>query len=143
MVLKTKTNVLSNRILLLLAVAAFLINQLPCLADMRGMGNDESWYANVAYNLSAGNGLYQTSVGYIGGNCLYPMLEAVAFLLFGYSLFAVRIASVFCGVMTLVLLHFIMNELHVSMKSRALVCCSWVCLFSILLSVLGVPKGRL
>ena len=120
MVLKTKTNVLSNRILLLLAVAAFLINQLPCLADMRGMGNDESWYANVAYNLSAGNGLYQTSVGYIGGNCLYPMLEAVAFLLFGYSLFAVRIASVFCGVMTLVLLHFIMNELHVSMKSRAL-----------------------
>ena len=104
------------------ALIVFLVNQLPFLADMRGMGNDESWYANVAYNLSKGNGLYNTSVGYGGnGNCVAALLEAFAFLLFGYSLFSIRVASVFCGVVVLLLLHFIMNELRVSTKSRILV----------------------
>lgn len=105
-----------------IALLVFLINQLPCLADMRGMGNDESWYANVAYNLSQGNGLYNTLVGYGGnGNCLAAILEALAFKIFGYSLFSIRIASVFCGVVTLLLLHFIMTELQVSTKGRMLV----------------------
>ena len=104
------------------ALIIFLVNQLPFLADMRGMGNDESWYANTAYNLTQGNGLHQTSVGYNGNsNCLAPILQALSFLAFGYSLFSVRIASVFCGVITLLLLHFIMNELQVSTKSRILV----------------------
>lgn len=112
----------SDLLFLVVSVTFFLINQLPFLADMRGMGNDESWYANTAYNLTQGNGLHQTSVGYNGNsNCLAPIMQAVSFLLFGYSLFSVRIASVFCGVVTLLLLLFIMNELRVSKKGRILV----------------------
>lgn len=103
------------------ALIVFLVNQLPFLADMRGMGNDESWYANVAFNLSKGNGLYNTSVGYGGnGNCFAAAMEALAFRIFGYSLFSVRIASVFCGLVTLVIMHFVIDELRVSSKGRAL-----------------------
>ena len=121
MVLKTKTDVLSNRILLLLAVAIFLINQLPCLADMRGMGNDESWYANTAYNLSKGNGLFQTSVGYNGNaNCLIPLLVAASFKLFGYSLFSIRIVSVLSGAVTLFFINAILDELRASKFGKAL-----------------------
>lgn len=109
-------------LLFVLAVLVYLFNQLPFLEDIRPVMYDEAWYSNTAYNLCIGNGLYQTSVGSGGNsNCVFPIIGAAFFSVFGYSLFSIRLASVFCGLVTMVVIHFIMNELNVSLHGRLLV----------------------
>ena len=111
----------SSLLLLLLATFVFLVNQLPFLQDMRPVMYDEAWYSNTSYNLCIGKGLCQTSVGSGGNtNCVFPLIGAAFFSIFGYSLFSIRLASVFCGLLTMVVIHFLMNELKVSFQGRLL-----------------------
>lgn len=120
--MENSNSISKHWIALLLAVLVFLVNQLPFLEDIRPVMYDEAWYSNTAYNLCIGNGIHQTSVG-MGGNanCVFPLIGAAFFSVFGYSLFSIRLASVFCGLVTLVVMHFIMNELNVSLHGRLLV----------------------
>lgn len=116
------SNIVSKHgVALLLAVFLFLVNQLPFLEDMRPVMYDEAWYSNTAYNLCIGNGLHQTSVGSGGNsNCIFPIIGAAFFSVFGYSLFSIRLASVFCGLLTMVVIHFTLNELKASFPGRIL-----------------------
>lgn len=97
----------------------FLINQLPFLTDMRPVMYDEAWYANTGYNFSQGDGFLNTVVGTRGNsNYLLPTLTGIMFWIFGYSLFAIRITAVLCGVATMIFLHLCMKELKSSVKAE-------------------------
>ena len=123
------TKPVNPAIFLVVAVGVFLLNQLPCLQDMRPIFNDEAWYGNPAYNLINGNGLINTVVGSGGNeNCLFPLIAALFFFLFGPSVLSIRLASVFCGVVTLVLIHLVLNETGTSSKGRIAALLSFVSL---------------
>ncbi len=120
-VVKKKNEKTIRIVLLLFFVFMFFINQLPFLTNMRPVMYDEAWYGNTAYNLSVGNGLYQNTVGSGGNsNSLFPLIGALFIELFGYSLISLRLASVFCGFVTLLIIHFVMNEFKVSLVGRIL-----------------------
>lgn len=107
---------------LFFAVVVFLINQLPFLVDMRPVMYDEAWYGDTAYNFTQGKGFLNAIVGQGGNaNFLLPMLTSGFMLMFGCNLFAIRVAAVFCGVLTLVFLMFSMRQMHVDWKAKALV----------------------
>jgi hypothetical protein len=112
-------NIKIQYIILFFALIVFAINQIPFLSDIRPIMYDESWYINPAYNLLNGNGLYNTIVG-SGGNAnfLVPMLITLFMKVFGTSLFAIRLTSVFLGFISLLILHLIFNEQQVSSKIR-------------------------
>lgn len=104
---------------LLIAIAAFLINQLPFLSDIRPVMYDEAWYANTAYNFSQGEGFLNTIVGTRGNsNFLLPTLTGIMFWIFGYSLFTIRLTAVLCGVVTLLFLHLCLRELKSSVSAE-------------------------
>lgn len=110
-----------NVCLLLLAILIFALNQLPYLVDVRPVNEDESWYANAAYNLLNNGELQNTIVGNGGNaNFVMPLLMSIFISIFGPTLLAIRMTSVFCGFVTIILLHFIMNELKCSTKIRIL-----------------------
>ena len=108
-----------NLLLLLLAVVVFAIVEQAGLVNMRAIYVDEAWYANPAYNLLHGHGLKNTVVG-SGGNANFvlPLLISLSMKLWGESLFAIRFASVFCGLLSLPVLHLIMNEFKCRIPSR-------------------------
>ena len=112
-------NIKSQYIILFFSLVIFAINQIPYLSDIRPVMYDEAWYINPAYNLFNGNGLYNTIVG-SGGNAnfLVPMLITLFMKVFGTSLFAIRLTSVFLGFISLFILHLILNEQQVSNKIR-------------------------
>lgn len=104
---------------LLIAIAIFLINQLPFLTDVRPVMYDEAWYANTAYNFSQGDGFLNSVVGSRGNsNYLLPTLTGIMFCIFGYSLFTIRLTAVLCGVMTLLLVHLCLKELKCSIQAE-------------------------
>ncbi len=104
-----------------LAFLVFVANQLPFLEDVRPVMYDEAWYGDTAYNLTLGNGFTNVIVG-SGGNAnfLLPLLTSGFLLLFGNNLFAIRLAAVFCGVMTLFFLVLSMKRQQTGWKSQAL-----------------------
>lgn len=104
---------------LLVGIVVFLINQLPLLTDMRPVMYDEAWYANTGYHFSQGDGFLNTIVGSRGNsNYLLPTLTGIMFWIFGYSLFAIRLTAVLCGVLTMIFLHFCLKELKSSLKAE-------------------------
>lgn len=108
-----------HRFWLLIAIAIFLINQLPFLTDIRPVMYDEAWYANTAYHFSQGEGFLNSVVG-SGGNAnfLLPLITGTMFWIFGYSLFTIRLTAVLCGVVTLLFLHLSLKELKSSVKAE-------------------------
>lgn len=108
-----------HRFWLLIAIAIFLINQLPFITDVRPVMYDEAWYANTAYHFSQGEGFLNSVVG-SGGNAnfLLPLLTGTMFWIFGYSLFTIRLTAVLCGVVTLLFLHLCMKEMKSSVKAE-------------------------
>lgn len=106
---------------LIFAVACFLLMELPLLSDVRPIMYDEAWYANTGYNLLCGNGLVNTVVGN-GGNANFVMPTMIAGMMsiVGCSLYSIRLAAVFCGLLTLVVLHLIMNFFQSGLYSRCL-----------------------
>ena len=110
---------LTNRLVLIIALIVFALNQLPFLLDMRPVMYDEPWYMNPAYNLLNGKGLVNDLVG-SGGNVNYiaPMIMAGFMALFGTNLLVARCAAVCCGFVAVVILHLIMNELNVNKVFR-------------------------
>lgn len=108
-----------NQLSLFMAVAVFAAIELVGLVNMRAVYVDESWYSNPAYNLLHGQGLRNTVVG-SGGNAnfVFSLLVSLSMIVFGENLFAMRVASVVCGLLSLVLLHFVMNEFGCGKRSR-------------------------
>ena len=109
-----------NTCLLFVSLLIFLFNQLPFLLDIRPVMYDEPWYMNPACNLLNGNGLKNTLVG-SGGNVNFvaPILMAGGMAVFGESLLVSRSIAVFCGFMSVIILHLIMNELKCNKGARA------------------------
>ena len=106
---------------LLTALATFAIVELVGLVNMRAIYADESWYSNPALNLLHGLGLRNTIIGNGGNaNFVFPLFIAGSMKIFGESLFAMRFASVFCGLVSLLVLHLIMNEFECKISSRAI-----------------------
>lgn len=106
---------------LCIAIVAFLVNQLPFLVDVRPVMYDEAWYGNTAYNFAQGDGFLNTVVGTRGNsNFLLPLLTAGFMRLFGYSLLALRLPAVVCGVMSLVFLSLCMKQMHIGWKLQAM-----------------------
>ena len=112
---------LTNRLVLIIALIVFALNQLPFLLDMRPVMYDEPWYMNPAYNLLNGKGLVNDLVG-SGGNVnnIAPMIMAGFMALFGTILLVARCAAVCCGFVAVVILHLIMNELNVNKWARGI-----------------------
>lgn len=111
-----------NLIVLITVVGFFCLNLLPFLSTVRPVMYDESWYASVGYEFLQGHGFTNKIVG-SGGNAnfLFPMLTAVFFKLFGISLFSARFLSVCFGIGTIIMVHFIFNELRIGLKNRIVV----------------------
>ena len=109
----------SHLALLLVAVVVFALMELIGLVNMRAVYVDEAWYSNPAYNLLHGQGLRNTVVG-SGGNAnfVFPLLVSLSMKVFGASLFSIRFASVFCGLLSLPVLHGVMNEFKSRVPSR-------------------------
>ena len=102
-------------------IAVFLVNQLPFLVDVRPVMYDEAWYGDTAYNLTLGNGFSNAIVGKGGNaNFLLPLLTSGFMLVFGYNLLAIRLAAVFCGVMTIAFVVLSMKRLQIGWKPQAL-----------------------
>lgn len=121
-VLSMKKNIFNNNlnsVLLIISLVIFGINQLPFLLDMRPVMYDEPWYMNPALNLLHGNGLQNTLVG-TGGNVNYvaPLIMAVGMAMFGETLLVARMMAVACGLISILILHLIMNELKCTKWSR-------------------------
>lgn len=107
--------------LLLLATIVFLVNQLPFLEDMCPVMYDEAWYGDTAYNIVLGNGFSNAIVGKGGNaNFLLPLLTSGFMFVFGYNLLAIRLAAVFCGVMTIAFVVLSMKRLQMGWKQQAL-----------------------
>lgn len=111
-----------NFIVLSVVVVLYCLNLVPFLSSIRPVMYDEAWYASVGYEFLQGNGFMNKIVG-SGGNAnfLFPMLIAFFFKVFGVSLFSARLLSVFLGMATIVVLHFIFNELKIQLKNRIVV----------------------
>lgn len=109
----------TDYLLLAAAMVLFAVSEIPFIEDVRPVTWDEVWYANTAYNFAHHNGLYNTVVG-AGGNANFvaPVVMGAMMYLFGDSLLVVRLTAVLFGFLTLVILHFIMNQLRCSCKSR-------------------------
>ena len=104
-----------------LAIIVFLINQLPNLVDVRPVMYDEAWYGDTAYNLAHGRGFLNSIVGTRGNsNFLLPLLTAGFMLLFGYNLLAIRLAAVFCGLITILFLWLSLKQMRVGKRSTVL-----------------------
>ena len=104
-----------------IALLVFLVNQLPFLVDMRPVMYDEAWYGDTAYNLTMGNGFANAIVGKGGNaNFLLPLLTSAFMLVFGYNLLAIRLAAVFCGVMTIAFVVLSMKRMRMGWKPQAL-----------------------
>lgn len=104
-----------------LAVVVFLVNQLVNIVDLYPVGYDEAWYGSTAYNFAHGNGFLNTIVGSRGNaNFLFPMIAGTFMHLFGYDLLAIRLANVFCGVLTLLFIYACFRQLKVSWQACAL-----------------------
>lgn len=112
---------LTNRLVLIIALIVFALNQLPFLLDMRPVMYDEPWYMNPAYNLLNGKGLVNDLVG-SGGNVNYiaPMIMAGFMALFGQSLLVARYAAVCCGFIAILILHLLMDELNLKKRARVI-----------------------
>lgn len=108
-----------NVILLMIALIIFGLNQIPFLLDMRPVMYDEPWYMNPAYNMLHGNGLQNTLVG-SGGNVNFvaPLIMAGGMAIFGESLLVTRMMAVFCGFISIIVMHFILNEMKLKVLSR-------------------------
>ena len=66
---------------------------------------DESWYANTAYNIASGRGFVNTNVGEGGDSLvLFPLLLSLSYIIFGFSLTLSRIVSIFFGLIGLIFL---------------------------------------
>ena len=116
-----KERLTSNTSLLIYSLIIFAIAQFVDLVNIRPVMYDEAWYANTAYNFYIGNGFHNTAVG-SGGNAnfLLPLITGCFFHLFGANLFVIRLIPVLCGLSTLIVLHFIMNEFDSSKIARTL-----------------------
>ena len=111
----------NSLLLLLAAMSVFALVELAGLVNMRAVYVDESWYANPAYNLLHGRGLKNTIVGSGGNsNFVFPLLVSLSMMVFGESLFAMRFASVICGLLSLLVLHLVMDEFKCRVSSRVL-----------------------
>ena len=116
-----KTIYKNNWFWLGIAIVVFLVNQLPYLADVRPVMYDEAWYGNTAYNCAQGNGFLNTAVGSRGNsNFLLPLITAAFLKVFGYNLLSIRLAAVFCGVITLLFISLSFKEMKVSWLAQAL-----------------------
>ena len=111
-----------NFLVLVAVVGFYCLNLLPFLSTIRPVMYDEAWYASVGYEFLQGHGFANQIVG-SGGNAnfLFPMLTAVFYKLFGISLFSARLLSVCFGIGTIVVFHFIFNELKIWLKNRIVV----------------------
>ena len=116
-----KTIYKNNWFWLGIAILVFLVNQLPYLADVRPVMYDEAWYGNTAYNCAEGNGFLNTAVGSRGNsNFLLPLITAAFLKIFGYNLLSIRLAAVFCGVITLLFISLSFKEMKASWRAQAL-----------------------
>lgn len=107
-----------NLLILVVAICVFLINQLPFLTDMRPVMYDEAWYGNTAYNFAIGNGFLNTAVGTRGNsNFIFPLIAGISMHLFGYNLLSIRLAAVFCGILTILFIWLALRQLKVSSKA--------------------------
>lgn len=109
----------TDYLLLAAAMVLFVVSEIPFIEDVRPVMYDEAWYANTAYNFAHGNGLYNTVVGSgANANFVAPVLMGSMMYVFGDSLLVIRLTAVLCGLLTLVILHFIMNQLQCKCRSR-------------------------
>lgn len=117
-----KKNYNNNFIVLVAVVGFYCLNLLPFLSTVRPVMYDESWYASVGYEFYLGHGFSNQIVG-AGGNAnfLFPMLTAGFYKIFGISLFSARLLSVCFGIGTIIILHFIFNELKIRLKNRIVI----------------------
>lgn len=96
----------------------YMLFQLPFLSTITSIMVDESWYANVAYNFSIGNGLIETATGSHTGAgqemFIYTGLLGIFFKIFGTSLFSARLFSVISGLIALIGFIGILKKLNVN-----------------------------
>lgn len=106
---------------LILAIAVYLLNQLPFLTDMRPVMYDEAWYGNTAYNILLGNGPCNSIVGSgANANCFLPLVTAAFMWLMGPSLLTMRLVAVACGLFTILLLCLTMKHLKADWRVASL-----------------------
>lgn len=99
-------------LVIVIGCALFLAIEIPALTDGRPIMADEAWYSNPAYNFSQGNGLVNTNVGSGGNlNFVFPLIQGILFIIFGYSIFMARFASVLAGVFSIFVLFKLLKQL--------------------------------
>jgi len=94
---------LANRSVILILIAVYFVIQLLFLTSVTKVWMDETWYANVAYNFSQGNGLVDTvaqdSVPWV--TFFYPFIMGSFFKVFGTTVWMGRFVSVLAGAVAL------------------------------------------
>jgi len=105
----------NNYLQYVIIVLVFLLYQLPFLDSVKKIIVDESWYSNVAYNFSIGNGFINTNVGAFGGDVcfFYPLVEGTFFYIFGTSLYVARLVSILAGIISLFGILSVLNYLKI------------------------------
>lgn len=104
----------NNVLIIVCSCILFLLVELPILTNSRPLTCDEAWYSNSAYNFSQEHWIQNTTVG-VGGdaNFIYPFIQGILFLIFGYSIFLARFASVLAGLFSILVLFKILKQLNI------------------------------
>jgi len=101
----------------------YVLFQLIGLDRFTRVWEDETWYANVAYNFSLGNGFVNTNVGAFGGDDLFffTFVLGIFYKIFGVSLFVSRLVSVIIGLGAIIGLNKILSHLKLINREKTLI----------------------
>jgi hypothetical protein len=93
----------SSTFLILILSILYIVVQLTGLTQFPRIWGDETWYANVAYNFSQGNGFINTNVGSNGGDDLFffTFVLGVFYKFLGTSILVTKIVPVIIGLITI------------------------------------------